>query len=474
MELHEYARYDAVGLHDLITTGEVTVEEVEATARTALAEANAHVNGLAMPLFDAPLSHSGDGPFAGVPFLIKDAGPMAEGVPFFMGSRGLGNVPARHDTELMRRFRGAGLATLGLTAMPELGLNFATEPVRTGAVRNPWNPERGAGGSSGGAAALVAAGAVPLAHASDSGGSIRVPASCCGLVGLMPSRGRTSCGPNLGEPIFGLSYDFAVTRTVRDAARLLDALRGPGVGDKYTAPPPGRPFADEPGADPGRLRIALMTRPWSEVPVDAEVAAATTRAAHLLEEQGHHVEEARPALDWDMVIEAMVAPHIAFLAGVFRHVPRPPDPALLEGMTRRMFQETATLTVLDLMAAFDAQNRISRAVGGFFTTYDLLVTPTVARLPLPHGTLRYDTPDHTVAGWVRSVFDYGPFTAVFNITGQPAISLPLGQSADGLPIGVQIVAAYGREDLLLRVAGRFEQTAPWRARVPPLSCVRAA
>ncbi|MFI6503812.1 amidase [Nonomuraea typhae] len=463
-------RYDAVALSELIRAGEISAAEVESLARTAIGRVNGRLNALATSLFDTAPAHSADGPLAGVPFLIKDIGPMAAGVPFFMGSRSLGpGVPARHDSELMRRFRAAGLAALGLTTMPEMSLGFSTEPARTGPTRNPWNTERGAGGSSGGAAALVAAGAVPVAHASDGAGSIRIPASCCGLVGLMPSRGRTPCGPDLGEPVFGLSSAFAVTRTVRDTAHLLDAVHGPAAGDKYSAPPPARPYQDELGADPGRLRVAVATDAWSGVPVEAEVAEATLAVARLLEEQGHQVEAARPALEWEDVIEALVAPQLAFLAGVFRHAPRPPDPALLEGMSRRLFEEAARLSVLELMASFDAQNRVSRSVGAFFTVYDLLVTPVLARLPLPHGTLRYDDPDQPVASFVRSQFRYGPFTPPFNVTGQPAISLPLGHSADGLPIGVQVVAGYGREDLLIRVASRLEQAAPWHDRIPPLS-----
>ena len=238
MELHEYARLDAIGLRDLIAAGEVSAAEVEAVARRALALVDAEVNGLAMPLFESALGHAGDGPFLGVPFLLKDSGPMAGGVPFFCGSRAIDGLVAQHDSDLMTRFRAAGLATLGLTTMPELGLSFSTEPLRSGPTRNPWSLAHGAGGSSGGAAALVAAGAVPMAHGNDGAGSIRIPASCCGLVGLMPSRGRTPCGPDLGELLFGMGREFGLTRTVRDAAHLLDALQGPGIGDKYTAPPP--------------------------------------------------------------------------------------------------------------------------------------------------------------------------------------------------------------------------------------------
>jgi amidase len=231
MELHEYAHYDAVGLRDLIRAGEVTSAEVEDVARRAFEPVNTRLNALALPLFSPALDRAHDGPFAGVPFVIKDSGPMAEGVPFFLGSRSLDGVIARRDSDLMTRFRSTGLVTLGLTTVPELALGFATESVKHGPTRNPWNPERGVGGSSGGAAALVAAGAVPLAHGNDGAGSIRIPASCCGLVGLKPSRGRTPCGPDVGEAVFGMACEFALTRTVRDAAHLLDAIHGVGADD---------------------------------------------------------------------------------------------------------------------------------------------------------------------------------------------------------------------------------------------------
>ncbi|AHI02141.1 amidase [Kutzneria viridogrisea] len=469
MEPHEYASRDAIGLRELIRAGEVSPAEVERTARHALDLANKQVNGLALPLFSPALEHSADGPFTGVPFLIKDSGPVAEGVPFAMGSRGVRRALARHDSDLMTRVRAAGLVTLGLTTAPELGISFATEPVKHGPTRNPWHLDHGVGGSSGGAAALVAAGAVPVAHGNDSAGSVRVPASCCGLVGLKPSRGRTPCGPDLGEPVFGLSYEFALTRTVRDAAHFLDAIHGPGVGDKYTAPPPVRPYAEELSADLAPLRVALSTEAWSGVAVDPEVAAAAVAAGELLADLGHVVSQGSPALDWEDVITSMVPAEMAFLASTFRQAPRPPDPNEMEAVSRRLFEEVADLTVYDLMDAFHAQNRVSRSVGAFFTGHDLLVTPTLGQLPAPHGTLRQDEPGQTVTGWIRSIFDYGPFTAVFNIAGQPAISLPLGQSRDGLPIGVQFVAAYGREDLLFRIAAQLEQAAPWRDRVPPHS-----
>ncbi|GIH81422.1 amidase [Planobispora longispora] len=467
MEIHEYAKYDAVGLRTLIGAGDVTAGEVEAAARQALAVTNERVNGLALPVFTPALDRAEDGPFAGVPFLIKDHGPVAAGVPFFLGSRSLPGIVADHDTDLMARFRAAGLVTLGLTTSPEMCVSFSTEPVRFGPARNPWDLDRGAGGSSGGAAALVAAGAVPVAHASDGAGSIRVPASCCGLVGLKPSRGRVTCGPDLGEPMLGMAYEFALTRTVRDAAHLLDAVCGPGVGDKYTAPPPRRPYAEEIEAGPGRLRVAVTTEAWPGTPVDAEVAAAAVRTGHVLERAGHLVSADSPRVDWDAVMQSWVLEGVA-ISSTLLLAPREPDPAMMEAVSRQFLKAAREYTAMDMMAAFNAQNRVTRSVSAFLTEYDLLVTPTLGRLPAPHGTLRQDDPGHTLTSWLESLYGYGPFTVVFNVTGQPAISLPLGWSESGLPIGVQIAAAHGREDLLFQVAAQLEQAMPWRDRTPPV------
>lgn len=465
MELRDYVSYDAVGLRELIQGGEVTAAEVEDAAREALAAA-APLNALAQPPFTAPLQHAESGPLYGVPFLLRDSGPMAAGVPFGLGSRALVGVVAQHDSDLMTRLRAAGLVTLGVTTVPEMCLSFATESVRHGRTRNPWDLERGVGGSSGGAAALVAAGAVPLAHGNDGAGSVRVPASCCGLVGLLPSRGRTPCGPDTGEAGFGMSQESGLCRTVRDAAHYLDAIRGAGVGDKYTAPPPGRPYAMEVREDVGtvRLRVAVAVEPWSDATVDPEVAAATTAVGQLLEDMGHLVSVDRPALQWDDVVQSMRTQAVAAAAPLLM-APRRPDPARLEAMSRQVLAEAAAATALDLLVGFYAQNRVTRSVGGFFTRYDLLATPTLATLPAPHAMLRWDEPGRTLEQWLRAMFDYGPFTAAFNVTGQPAVSLPLG-TAGGLPVGVQLVAAYGREDLLLRVAAALERATPWHG-MPP-------
>ncbi len=466
MRLDEYSAHDAVGLRDLLRAGDVSEAELVAAAREAIGAVDGTLNALAMPLFDAPLDHAADGPFAGVPFLIKNSGPVAEGVPFTMGSDLFEGAVAPCDLEIMRRFRAAGLATLGVTNVPEMVISFATESRRHGITRNPWDPERGAGGSSGGSAALVAAGCVPVAHGNDGAGSIRIPASCCGLVGLKPSRGRTPAGPHETELLFGMAYEFALARTVRDVAHLLDAVQGAGVGDKVMAIPPVRPYADEVGAPPPRLRVALATTAFSGVPVDPECAGAAQAVATHLAGAGHEVTDASPAIDADLVREVYDSITLVALAGVPEIAPVTPGPDTAEGTTLAAFERAHTLTAVEIGRGFRAFHAVARAAALFFEHHDLLVTPTLAHPPWEHGRLEYDRPGRSMGSWIDAIFEYGPFTAPFNIGGQPAISVPTGQSADGLPIGVQIVAAHGREDLLFRVAAQLEEALPWAGRRP--------
>jgi amidase len=473
MEIHEYASHDAVGLRDLVRQGEVTEKELVALAQDAVGSVNDKLNALAFPLFDEPLEH-GAGPFDGVPFLLKDCGPVAEGVPFTCGSRFFAGASAPVDSLIMERFRRAGLAAIGATNVPEMTISFATESKLHGVTRNPWNLDRGTGGSSGGSAALVAAGAVPFAHGNDGAGSIRLPAACCGVVGLKPSRGRTPTGPFEWESFFGLGYHFGLTRTVRDSAHLLDAVHGYAPGEKFTAPPPSRPWAEEVGRDPGRLRVAVATAAWSGVPVDEECAAAAMQVARELETLGHFVDAASPAIDGDTILRTYVPLTTTAVAGVMAGSQREIRQDALEAVSWTLFQEAQRVTAVDVAAGFAAANSVSRAVGEFFTGYDVLITPTLGQLPSPHGSLRYDDPGHTLESWLRSIFDYGPFTEAFNISGEPAISLPLGQSRDGLPIGVQLVAPYGREDLLFQVAAQLEQAMPWSDRRPPVFVGRSA
>jgi amidase len=431
----EYAAHDAVALRELLATRDVGTAEIETAARQALEAANAHVNGLATAPFEPALEHAHDGPLSGIPFLIKDIGPMAEGMPFFCGSRAITRVAADRDSPLMTRIRAAGLVTLGLSTAPELGLSFATEPLRTGPTCNPWDLSRGVGGSSGGSAALVAAGAVPIAHGNDGAGSIRVPASCCGVVGLKPTRGRIQPAGDGTNPL-GLTVDGVLARSVRDTATFL----GLAV------------------CEPPRLRVAVTTHPWSGAPVEPEVAAAAERTARLLEQLGHEVEDASPHVDWPAVLDVMHAGLVA-AAHPLLTAPRRPPENRMEDVTRQILREAETAGAMQLLSAFDAQHRVTQEAARFFADYDLLVTPTLARLPAPHGTMRFDG---SARGWLHTLFDYGPFTALFNVTGQPAISLPLARSDDGLPIGVQLAGRHGADQTLLALAAELES-----ARISP-------
>lgn len=461
MDRFEYAGFDAVGLRWLIEDGQVSAAEVEAAARDALTSVGDDLGALAQPLFETALAHDADGPLGGVPFVIKDSGPFARGIPFAFGSRAIHGV-ADTDHELMRRFRRAGLATIGQTCAPELSLNFATESRRYGVTRNPWNLDYGAGGSSGGAAALVAAGAVPVAHGSDGAGSIRIPAACCGVVGLKPSRDRTTSGPEIfgGAP---QGVDFALSRTVRDTAALLDAVATP---DGRLAPP-DRPYQVLMQVDPGRLRIGFTTHAWADVAVADEIATVTTRAADTLDWIGHDVSEVMPAIEQAEVADALLL-NIHSAGRALRDAPRRPETRLLEAVSRSIVAESATMTDSDLAGFSRAQRQVTEAVDRLFDDVDILVTPVTAQPSLVHGTLDYDDTRWTVRTWLGRLLEFGPFTAAFNVSGHPAISLPLGESGAGMPIGVQLVAGLGREDLLLQVAAQLEQAMPWAMRQPPI------
>jgi amidase len=472
MKLADYVATDATGLAELIRSGQVSKAEVEAAARRAIEAVNPKLNALVGPLLERPLDADPNGAFAGVPFAIKDLVCHAAGLTHEMGSRLVKGVVMPHDTHLMAKFRAAGVAVLGRTNTPEFGMNASTEPVANGPTRNPWDPSRSSGGSSGGSAALVAAGALPFAHANDGGGSIRIPASLCGVVGLKPTRGRVAIGPDSDNPIGGLGIEFAVTRTVRDSAALLDQVQGPAPGELFWIAPPERPYAREVGADPGSLRIAVSAKPVSGVPVDPESIVALDRVARTLEAMGHRVSMGEPPVPADAYDQAVVTFFITFaahgVATLAKMLGRAPSPENLEATTWACYQSAQRLTALDLMLADANRNLVNRTVGGWFETVDLLVTPTTASPAWPLGVLNANDASVDGPGWFRHVFSKIPFTALFNMTGQPAISLPLGQSSAGLPIGIQLVARYGREDVLFRVAGRLEEAMPWGDRRPPI------
>lgn len=473
MDLHEYVEHDATALSERLARGEVSAAELEACAREAIERLNPALNAIT-EVFDEPDADPGaTGPLRGVPFLIKDIALHAAGRKYEMGSRLAQGLVTPHDSHLMERFRAAGLVTLGRTNLPEFGWNITTEPVLRGPTHNPWALDRMPGGSSGGSAAAVAAGIVPLAHANDGAGSIRIPAACCGLVGLKPTRGRIPPGPDVGDPIFGFGCEFAVSRSVRDSALLLDAVHGAGPGDPYVIAPPAGPYREAIARPPRRLRIACTAVPWSGVPVDAEVRAALTATAKLCADLGHAVEEASPPLDDAMWYEAgprrLYPASVAYwVEEVARLMGRTPGPDNLEACVVRTWEYGRQLSAADILQGLSLTNTICRTVAPFFQQYDLLLTPTNARVPQPLGTYNANDAGLDFESFNRHFFSFSPFTSLFNMTGQPALTLPLARTATDLPIGMQFAGRWGDEATLLAIAAQLEQAAPW-PQIAPLS-----
>ena len=469
MNVREYAGCDATELSSLIATNKVSADEVRAAALRAIEKVEPHVNAVVHGPFDDAAAVP-DGSFAGVPFAAKDT-LFETGRPVEFGSRLLAGHVAGIDATLAERFRAAGLVGLVRTATPEFTFNLDTSPVVNGPTRNPWAIERSPGGSSGGSAALVAARAVPVAHANDGGGSIRIPAAWCGLVGLKPTRGRVPVGPLIGESAGAIGHEFAVTRSVRDTARLLDAVAGPAPGDRYYVERPRRPFAEELNADPGSLRIAVHTDSFWGRETQPDVRAAVEQVARCLEELGHVVEEANCPVSADVVRTAHLVWWPWFVAGLATAlgavVGREASGETVEAASHACIRRGLDLTATDVAVAAAIQNVVSRAWGGFLDDYDLFLCPTTPTGPPESGTPAQDDPAYgTAAAWVDEAFDWLPYTPIANMTGQPAISLPLGISSDGLPIGVMLTAQALREDLLFRVAAQLEEALPWADRAP--------
>jgi amidase len=469
VRLDEYATCDGTALAKLIARGEVTGDEVLAAAFAAIAAVDGHINGVASGPWERPLEGAGEGPFAGVPFMLKDLGGHARGVPMRMGTRLSGDgVAFPTEAFLVRRFKEAGLATIGLTTAPELGLNTSTEAVLYGPTRNPWDASRSAGGSGGGAGALLAAGAIPLAHGADGGGSIRIPASYNGLVGLKLTRGRTSLGPDVQEGLSGLAIEFALTRTMRDCARMLDAVAGAMPGDPFVLQAPERPWSEELAVAPGALRIGVHTASWSDAPVDPAAVRAVDHVARHLEELGHRVEPVAIGFDWDAFIAAMLpifgALAIESVDAVVRATGNRPGPDSLEHATLAMLERGERVTVRELAQARQTIVELARLVAGIFARWDLLITPTTNG-PAPSLGFRDTTdPSFDAEAWLRRMFADCSFTPLFNCSGTPALSLPLGATDDGLPIGVQLAAPTCDEATLMRVGRQLEQAMPWSGR----------
>jgi len=474
ISLADYSSYDGLGLASLVARKEVTAKELLDTALAAVAKVNPKLNAVLQTLPEMAAADLAarppSGPFAGVPFVIKELVLHAKGVRLDSGCRLAQGVVPNADTELMARFRRAGLVLMGTTQTPELGYNPTTETVLHGPVHNPWDLGRSAGGSSGGSGAAVAAGIVPVAHANDGGGSIRIPAACNGLVGLKPTRDRTPTGPDYADPLCGLAIEFAVTRTVRDAAALLDAVAGPDVGAPAMIAPPARPYANEVGAPAGKLRIAWTATPASGEKIDPECATAVHETVRTLQDLGHTLIEGGPKYNWDAFLDNVHPIWAAFTAlsvdSSAKALGRKPGPDNLEAVTLACYEDGKRITALELLYAQAYGNTLSRSVGAFFENVDALVTPTIARTPVPLGELNQNKQGMTAMEWTRQVFAYCPFTPLFNTTGQPAISLPLHMTSAGVPIGVQIAGRFGDEATLIRLASQLEQARPWSKRKP--------
>jgi amidase len=469
----EFERYDGLGLAALVRDRQVSAAEVLEAAVERIDARDGAINAVILRLFDDARGRVErglpDGPFTGVPFLLKDITVQVAGTVTANGSRLFVSAVADHDSEIVARYRRAGLVIAGKTNTPELGLATTTEPRLFGPTRNPWSAAHSAGGSSGGAAAAVAAGMVPTAHATDGGGSIRVPASCCGLFGLKPTRARTPAGPMLGEGWSGASIGHAITRTVRDSAALLDAVAGPDVGDPYWAPAPARPFLHEVGAEPGRLRVALCTTPWNGMAVDAECREAARAAARLCQTLGHSVEEARPEIDvaalgqaQRVIIAGNVCNALELRAAALGRALQPDD---VEKMTWRTARYGREATAADYARSVQAVHRAGRAVGRFFQQWDVLLTPTMCNPPHKLGAI--DTMTDDPETFQQVLFTTIAFTSLFNSTGTPAMSVPLHWTKDNLPVGVQFAAPFGAEATLFRLAAQLETAQPWADRRPP-------
>lgn len=486
---------DGLGLAELVRRRELEPGELVEEAIRRIERVNPQLNAVIHTMYDcarqAVAAGLPDGPFRGVPFLIKDMMTDYAGAPSTLCSRSMVGTIAGHDSEIVRRHKAAGLVIVGKTNAPEHGLMPVTEPALFGPTRSPWNLERTPGGSSGGSAAAVAARLVPFAHGNDGAGSIRIPASCCGVFGLKPTRGRTPLGPDIAEAWQGLALHHVLTRSVRDSAAMLDATAGPDTGAPYSAPPAARPFLAEVGADPGRLRIAFSAEPFLPAQVHPDCAAGVLDAARLCEELGHHVEEATPRIDGPAFVKAFTVMCSAETRATVKWTEQatgcPAAAAQYELSTWALAMLGEQFTAGDYASALALLKGAGRVVGEFFKTYDVLLTPVLARPPVELGAFALKPRDRSmgqVLAWLKAgklvralgvvevaaaeMFAFMPYTPLFNATGQPAMSVPLVWNDEGLPIGMHFAARFGDEATLFRLAAQLEQARPWRDRLPPV------
>jgi amidase len=494
MGFAEYSNFDGLGLAALVREKKISAPELVDEALARIERVNPRLNAVVRTMDNearASAATPSEGPFAGVPFLLKDLQASYAGVPLCEGSRVLRDFVPRVDAEIVRRQKHAGLIVVGKTNLPEFGLRPVCEPAWTGPTHTPWKLGHTSGGSSGGSAAAVAAGIVPMAHGSDGGGSLRIPAACCGVFGFKPSRGRMPTGPDCSEHWLGYAVEHAITRSVRDSAALLDATLGAQPGDAYQLPHPARPFLDEVATPPGKLRVGFTNRPFLSESVHPDCVAAVERTAKRLADLGHMVEEA------DIEVNAMTFGRDFFLLACLGAAQSMDDAAARIGRKiRRGDVETATwlcgamarqASAVTWARARARLNELSRRVAKRFENIDVLLTPTLASPPVAIGALEPPAVERAfqaivatlhlefilrlpgvVDSTVRKVFSFMPFTALANVTGQPCMSLPLDWNTDGLPIGSMLTGRIGDEATLLRLAGQLEQAHPWNARKPPV------
>ncbi|HEX8999154.1 MAG TPA: amidase [Blastocatellia bacterium] len=470
----EYEKYDALGLAELIARRQITPQELLAAVRQRVEALNPKLNAFCHLFFDKAETQIRQGvpagPFRGVPFALKDLGQYLAGTITSAGSRVWKDAVADSDSTLVARYKQAGLVIFAKTNSPELGLTTTTESVLYGKTHNPWNLDRTSGGSSGGSSAAVAARILPAAHASDGGGSIRIPASCCGLFGFKPTRGRVPMGPAQFEGWNGCSHHHVVTVSVRDSAALLDATVGAEPGSPFFSPPPSRPFLKEVGMNPGKLRIALVAEPYGGTPLDPECRKAASDAARLCESLGHRVEEATLPINNAAMREAFLNLIVVSLARTLedasKTLGRPVTERDVETVTWAMMQQGRALSSVAYSRAIATCHQVGLTMAKFMQNYDVILSPTLAKPPVPLGVLSLSPESN--AAFTKEVTEFGPHTALYNVTGQPSMSVPLSWSNDGLPIGVMFSGRFGEDSLLFRLAAQLEKAKPWAMRKPKI------
>jgi amidase len=474
-ELHEAESLDGIGQAELVRKKKVKPIELVEGAIERIERLNPTLNAVVTPMYEyarkqasAPVA---EGVFAGVPFLLKDFLAECAGVRLTDGTAFLRDYVPTEDSELVKRFKRAGLIIVGKTNTPELALGVTTEPLLFGPTHNPWDTSRTAGGSSGGSASAVAARIVPMAHGNDAGGSIRIPASCCGVFGLKPTRARNSLGPHYGDIFTGLWIEHALTLSVRDSAALLDATSGPAFGDPYWAPPPLRPFSQEIGANPGKLRIAFTTRSPLGTEVHADCRNAVQHAAALCNDLGHEVMEAAPAFNAELLWQSFTTVLSAGSSWVIndwgRRTGRTPTSEFFEPFVWAFKQRGNQVSAPEYLLALQDLQRLTRDISRFFIDYDIWLTPTLGTPPVPLGTFKFAGEDPFELR--RRMVTFAPFTLISNVTGQPAMSVPLFWDGEGLPVGTHFMGRFGDEAALFRLAAQLEEASPWAERRPPVS-----